>query len=191
MVITPHQSEFHIPGLREAIAAGPGGGTATGYKVTLKRGNIAGVGASVSGAGAWVKMSGGMKFALQNLESSKTYQEMRSSYSISGGVSGFWSWLGFGANASTHKEEISTALHEMSQSEKVTGHVGVDMMVTGLYPNVQVDASGYVLVMQVTDSQGSVVATVFSTGAPNSDVGAQDSNGNTLPTSSNNNTISI
>ena len=162
----------------------------SGWKVTKKKGNISGVGVSVSGAGAFAQMTGSMSFQLKQMESSKTYQKMVSDYNIGGGVSGFWSWLGFGANASTHKEQINTAFNEMMSSQAVGGTVGVNLMVTGLYPNVQVEASAYVLVIQITDSQGST-ATVFSNSAPTSDVGAQDQSGQNLPTSDNSSTINI
>ncbi|CAM4012727.1 hypothetical protein PSMA108079_19705 [Pseudoalteromonas mariniglutinosa] len=60
-------------------------------------------------------MSGSFDFSIVNLESSRTYQKMVSEYSIPGGVSGFWGWLGFGANAETHKQEIKEAMQELSQ----------------------------------------------------------------------------
>lgn len=160
------------------------------YKVSMKRGHIAGVGASVSGAGAWVRVDGSMSFTLRQLEKSSTYNKMVKKYSISGGVRGFWSWIGFGANASNHKTEIKETLKELTNSTKVKGTVNVDIMVTGLYVNVQVDASAYVQVLQITDSQGNNM-TVFSNSGPSADVGAQDSNGNRLPTDDNNSTISI
>jgi len=183
----------HEPTIRIAapVAAAAGARvTTTGYKVTTKRGAISGVGVQVSGSGAWAKMSGAFSFQLRQMEKSQTYQSMMSSYNISGGVSGFFAWLGFGANASTHKEQIQTALHEMMSSQSVNGHVKVNLMVTGQYPNVQVDASAFILVLQITDAQGST-ATVFSTGAPGTDVGAQDQDGHALPTSDNTSTITI
>ncbi len=179
----------HEPAITVAVAKRPGVAT-TGYKVTQKRGAISGVGVQVSGSGAWAKMSGSFSFDLRQMETSQTYQSLKQSYNISGGVSGFFAWLGFGSNASTHKEQVETALHEMMSSQNVHGTVNVDMMVTGQYPNVQVDASAFVLVLQITDSQGST-ATVFSNGAPGTDVGAQDQNGQALPTSENSSTISI
>ncbi|RFZ80528.1 hypothetical protein DS742_02545 [Lacrimispora amygdalina] len=160
----------------------------TGWKVTKKKGSLSGVGVSVSGAGAYAEMSGNFSFTLKHMESSRKYNKMVNDYKISGGVSGFWSWLTFGANASTHKEEIQEALKEMSSSEEVNGTVEVKLMVTGLYPNVQVDASAYVLVLQITDDQGST-ATVFSDTAPKNDVGAQDENYNNLPVKDNESTI--
>ncbi|MEJ6405054.1 hypothetical protein [Yoonia sp. 2307UL14-13] len=164
--------------------------SANTYKVTQKRGAIMGVGASVSGAGAWVKLSGGMDFEIQSLESSKTYKEMRKSYNISGGVSGFFSWITGQASADTQKSEIQTALKEISQSQKVGGHVDIEMMVTGAVPNMQVDASAYILVLQVEDSQGNTF-NIASNGDPAADTGAQDSNGNALPNNDNNSTITL
>lgn len=161
-----------------------------GWKVTKKKGSISGVGVSVSGAGAYAKMQGSFSFSLKRLESSKTYNEMVKEYNISGGVQGFWSWIGFGANASTHKKEIQQSFHEMSQSQEVNGTVNVDLYVTGLYPNVQVTASAFVFVLQLTDEQGNKV-TVFSNSSPKNDVGGQDQDGDILPDKDNNSTITI
>lgn len=164
--------------------------SAEGWKVTTKKGRISGVGVSVSGSGAYAKMDGSFSFELQRMESSKTYNKMVKEYNISGGVHGFFSWLGFGANASTHKKEIQESFKEMASSQKVKGTVNIDMMVTGQYPNVQVDASAYILVLQLTDEQGNKTS-VFSNSSPSENTGAQDSSGNNLPTSDNNSTIDI
>lgn len=195
--LTPDEESLTFSDPRAEVAAAESGLAAakaavatSGWKVTKKRGAISGVGVSVSGAGAFAEMDGSMSFSLKQMESSKTYNKMVKNYSIGGGVSGFWAWIGFGANASTHKTEIQESLKEMSQSQAVSGTVNVNLMVTGLYPNVQVDASAFVLVLQITDDQGST-ATVFSNGAPGADVGAQDDSGNKLPTSDNNSTITI
>lgn len=64
------------------------------------------------------------------------------------------------------------------------------MMVSGIYPNVQVTASAYVLVMSVTDSQSNTVS-FASTGNPTNDLGAQDQSGNNLPVSNNQGTITL
>ena len=172
-----------------AIAASTDTGVDS-WKVSTKRGTQSGIGATVSGSGAWAHVSGAMDFDLYSLEVSKTYQQMKSSYKIGGGVSGFWSWLGFGANAETHKQEIHSVFHEISQSQKVDGNANFDLYVSGQYPNVQVDASAYVLVLQITDAQGNTYNMV-SNGDPQSDTGAQDSNGSVLPTKDNNSTITI
>jgi hypothetical protein len=187
LVLGSHEPTIIIP---PPLAAAREGVATEGYKITQKRGSIAGVGVSVSGQGAWAKMKGEFSFQLQQVEKSSTFQSLKSSYNISGGVSGFWSWIGFGANADTHREEIRTALKEMFSAQKVDGRVDVDIGVTGIYPNVQVDASAFILVLQITDNQGST-ATVFSNGAPTKDVGAQDQSGNQLPTRDNSSTISI
>ena len=124
------------------------------------------------------------------MESSETYNKMVSKYKIKGGVGGFFSWVGFGANASTYKEEIEESFSEMSSSEEVDGTVIIDMMVIGQYPNVQVDASAFILVLQITDNQGNETV-VFSNNAPTDDTGAQDSSGNNLPIAGNDSTIII
>lgn len=160
------------------------------WKATVKRGTQSGVGVSISGAGAWATLSGSMNFQITSLEESKTYSEMKSSYDIGGGIGGFWSWLGISANASTHKDEIHSVFQELSQSQKVNGTANFDLEVTGLYPNVEVDASAYVLVMQVTDSSGNSF-TMASSGDPTGDTGSQDQNGNSLPTQNNSSTITL
>jgi hypothetical protein len=160
------------------------------WKVTLKRGTQSGIGVSISGAGAWAKLSGSMKFEIRSLEDSKTYDEMKQSYDIGGGVSAFWSWLGISANASTHKDEIHSVFQEVQNTQKVDGSADFDMEVSGLYPNVAVDASAYVLVMEVEDSSGNTF-TMMSAGDPSSDTGAQDGSGNALPTKGNNSSISL
>lgn len=112
-----------------------------------KKGTISGVGVTVSGA--WAKMSGSFDFSIVNIESSSTYQKMVSEYSISGGVSDFWGWLGFGVNAETHKQDIKETMQELSQQQKVNGSVDVDLMVTSLIPGFEVSATAYILVLQI------------------------------------------
>ena len=160
------------------------------WQISEKKGTISGVGVTVSGAGAWAKMSGSFDFSIVNLESSRTYQKMVSEYSISGGVSGFWGWLGFGANAETHKQEIKEAMQELSQQQKVNGSVDVDLMVTGLIPGFEVSATAYILVLQIQSSSGATYNIASSTSL-STDVGAQDQNQQNLPTSNNNSTISL
>lgn len=160
------------------------------YKVTLKHGTQSGLGVSVSGAGAWAKLKGTMKFNLKHLDSSKTYDLMKTKYNISGGVAAFWSWIGIRANADAHKEEIHEVFNEVSNSQDVAGKADLDLFVSGIYSNVQVDASAYVLILQIEDSQGNTVNT-FSTGDPKSDTGAQDQNGNSLPQRDNKSSIDI
>ncbi len=164
--------------------------TATGWKVTKKRGKISGVGASVSGLGAFAQVEGSMSFWLRQMESSSTYKRMVEQHSISGGVYGWFYWIGYGSNASTYKSEIQESFQQMSSSQAVNGTVHVNLMVTGIYPNVQVDASAYVLVLQLTDDQGNTT-TVFSNGDPPTDVGAQSGDGTNLPTKDNSSTITI
>ena len=47
------------------------------------------------------------------------------------------------------------------------------------------------LVLQITDAQGSVVATTFSDGDPKKDVGAKDPSGLELPTKDNESSIDV
>ncbi|PIW61348.1 hypothetical protein [Shewanella sp. CG12_big_fil_rev_8_21_14_0_65_47_15] len=160
------------------------------WKVSTKRGTQSGLGVSVSGAGAWAKLDGTMKFKIRSLDNSKTYDMMKKEYHIGGGVSAFWSWLGISANAETHKEEIHEVFKEVSNSQEVDGAANVSLYVSGQYPNVQVDASGYVLIMQIEDSSGNTY-NMMSAGDPASDTGAQDQNGNALPSKDNNSTITL
>ena len=170
--------------------AAPGGADVSSWKVTTKHGTQSGVGVSVSGAGAWAQMEGTMTFHILHLDESKTYQYMKKTYGIGGGIGGFFSWLGLGANAETHKTEIHSVFNEIKNQQKVKGTVAVKLSVTGLYPNVEVDATAYVTVMQVTDSSGNTF-TVASNGDPAGDTGAQDSTGQSLPTKDNASTIKL
>ena len=160
------------------------------YQVSTKRGTQSGVGVTISGAGAWAELKGEMTFEIYSIDSSKTYSEMKSSYDISGGVHGFWAWLGFGANAETHKSEVESMFKEITNTQKVNGKADFDLMVSGIYPNVQVFAQAYVMVLQVQDNLGNTF-NMISDGDPTSDTGAQDQNGNALPSQKNNSTISL
>jgi hypothetical protein len=170
----------------------PSGTSVNSWQVATKRGTQSGVGVTVSGSGAWAKLTGKMDFSIRHIEVSKTYDEMRSSsdYNMGGGISGFWSWFGFAANRSEHQEQIHQVFQEVSNSQKVNGHAKFDLECSGQYPNVQVDASAYVLVLQITNDSGNTF-TMLSSGDPASDTGAQDRNGNALPQRSNNSTITI
>lgn len=181
-IITPHA--------QLALAAPDNSTDVNSWKVSAKHGTQAGIGVSVSGAGAWAKLTGTMTFKIRTLSSSKTYDEMRTQYNISGGISAFWNWLGISANASTHKEQIHQVFKEVSTSQEVDGSADISLEVSGLYPNVQVDASAYVLVLQIEDSQGNTF-TMASSADPGSDTGAQDQNGNSLPERNNKSTITL
>lgn len=182
--------ELVAPHAQIAIAAPQDSTDVNSWQVSLKRGTVSGVGVSVSGAGAWAKMDGEMSFTIQQLESSKTFDQMKSEYNIGGGVSAFWSWLGISANAQTHKEEIRQVFNEVSQSQAVQGSVHISLEVSGLYPNVEVSASAYVLVLQIQNSSGNTFK-LASAGDPASDTGAQDQNGNALPQRNNSSTITL
>ncbi|XYH98480.1 hypothetical protein ACMHYB_01580 [Sorangium sp. So ce1128] len=166
------------------------GANVDSWKVSTKRGTQSGVGVSVSGAGAYAKLKGTMTFKLQHLDSSKTYDRMKTAYSIGGGVAAFFSWIGIKANASMHKEEIHEVFKEVSNSQSVDGKAKFDLYVSGLYPNVEASASAYVLVLEIQDSSGNTYHAV-SSGDPSSDTGAQDQGGNKLPKKDNESTIEI
>jgi hypothetical protein len=181
--------EIFAPHAQVALAAPPAGGTA--WQVSTKRGTQSGVGVDISGAGAWAKLSGTMSFSLQQLEKSTTYDSIKTQYNISGGVSGFWAWLlGLSAGASQQREEVHQTFNEMASSQAVNGTVAVDLECTGLYPNVEVYASAFVQVLQITNSQGSSLY-IASNGNPSGDTGTQDSNGNSLPTRNNNTSMTF
>ncbi|AFZ58180.1 hypothetical protein H6G54_15330 [Anabaena cylindrica FACHB-243] len=164
----------------------------TSWSVREAKGKIQGVGASVSGLGAYARVTGLMTFSTRTLETSRTYQEMKTSYGFSAGISGFWSWIGLGANASYHKEELTQVFNELSQSTKTNGTINIDLYVTGLYPNVTVSASPYILALEVSSkTDSSLKFPVISSGAPTQDTGSQDQNGQNLPTKDNNSTIDI
>jgi hypothetical protein len=182
--------ELVAPHATLAVAAPPSSQDVSSWQVSTKRGTQSGLTVSVSGSGAWARLDGTMKFQIFHLDKSTTYDQMKSEYNIGGGVSAFWSWLGISANASTHQEQIHQTFQEVVNSQKVSGSAHVDLEVTGQYPNVQVDAGGYVVILQITDSSGNTY-NVMSTGDPKSDTGAQDSNGNALPQKNNNSTITL
>lgn len=170
--------------------AGGQGQSATSWSISAKRGVAKGISAQVSGAGATAKLHGKMTFSAYSLDKSTTFQQMKKSYNIGGGVSGFWGWLGIGANASTHKSEISQAFHEAINSDQINGYTDFDLEATGQIPNFQVTASAYMMLLQVKDDQGNTYS-MASASDPAADTGAQDQNGDALPSSNNNSTINI
>lgn len=174
--------------IENTLLLSPSAGSITSYQVSEKKGNLLGISVSVSGAGAWAKLDGSMSFEIRNLESSSTYERMKETYNIGGGVSGFWGWLGFGANANTHKEEIKEVFNEVQQSQKVEGVAKVSLFASGMYPNVAVTASAFIFVLQVIDSSGNEFS-IASGG--NNDIGAQDQSTNNLPTKDNNSSLTF
>ena len=178
-----------VPHSSLAVAA-PDSSDISSWRVSAKHGTQSGVGVSVSGAGAYAKLTGTMSFSIKHLDDSQTYQYLKKTYDISGGVSGFWDWIGFGANASTHKTEIHKTFNEVKNQQDVEGKAAFDLEVTGQYPNVEVTASAYVLILQIKDSQGNTYNMASSSGGA-SDTGAQDGNGVTLPSKDNASTITI
>jgi len=164
--------------------------TATGWKLTLKRGILSGAGVSVSGLGAWARLSGNQTFTMKTIDRSTKYQQLKNTYTIGGGIFALFSWLGIGVNAQTHREEITGAIEEIVQEASTQGSIHYDLFVTGIFPNVQVDASGYIFALQITDSQGNTTNAV-SDGNPPVDIGGQDQNGNKVPSQDNGSTITI
>ena len=177
-----------VPGAQLLAAASEG----TSWSVTEAKGRIQGVGVSVSGLGAYARVKGSMSFSTRTLETSSTYQEMKKSYKFSAGIRGFWGWIGLGANASHHKQELTQVFNELKQEQKTNGRIDIDLYVTGIYPNVPVSASAYILAFQVSSkTDSSLKFPVISSGEPTQNTGAQDQNGQTLPTKNNNSTIEI
>jgi hypothetical protein len=181
--------EIFAPHAQIALADPGTGGTS--WQVSTKRGTQSGVGVDISGAGAWAKLTGQMSFSLKQLEKSTAYDSIKSQYNIGGGVSGFWAWLlGLSAGASQQREEVHQTFNEMESSQSVNGTVNVDLECTGLYPNVEVYALAFVMVLQITNSQGSSLY-IASAGNPTGDTGAQDQNGNSVPTKNNNTSMTF
>lgn len=188
-VFSPTLSLEAVPVAGLMATAEPQGSS---FSIQEAHGRIQGIGVSVSGLGAYARAKGSMTFSTRTLETSSTYQEMKKSYGFSAGISSFWSWIGLSANASTHKEELTRVFNELKQEQKTDGRIDIDLYVTGIYPNVRVSASAYILAFQVTSKDGSTTPfPVISSGAPTQDTGAQDQNGQTLPTKNNNSTIEI
>jgi hypothetical protein len=160
------------------------------WSIREAKGRIQGVGVSVSGLGAYARAKGSMTFSTRILETSKIYQEMKKSYGFSAGISGFWSWVGLGANASYHKQELMQLFSELSQSTKSSGNINIDFYATGLYPNAPVSVSAYILALEVSPkNDSSLKFPVISVGEPTQNIGAQDQNGQTLPIKDNHSTI--
>ncbi|HLP91864.1 MAG TPA: hypothetical protein VK184_25155 [Nostocaceae cyanobacterium] len=188
LVLAPTLYLERVPSAELLTAVAEG----TSWSVQEARGRIQGVGVSVSGLGAYARATGSMNFSTRTLETSRSYQEMKKSYGFSSGISGFWSWIGFGTNASYHKEELTQVFNELSQSNKTNGKIKIDLEVTGMYPSVPVSASVYILAFQVTSkTDTSLSFPVISSGAPTQDTGAQDQSGQNLPTKNNKSTIEI
>ncbi|NEO02868.1 MAG: hypothetical protein F6K50_48365 [Moorea sp. SIO3I7] len=187
-ILVPTLYLEHVPGPSLLAAATEG----TSWNVSTARGRIQGVGVSVSGLGAYARANGSMNFSTKTLESSKTYKEMRKSYKFSAGLRGFWSWIGLGNNASYHKQELTKVFNELSNVSRTNGRINIDLMVTGLFPNVPVSASAYIQAFSVSSKTDSRINfSVISTDAANQDTGAQDQNGQNLPVQDNNSTIDI
>jgi hypothetical protein len=165
----------------------------TSWSVQQSKGRITGVGAHVSGSGAWARVQGSMTFSTITLETSKTYRQMRESQSFHAGVGGFWSWLlNIGQNINSYKEQLTTMCNELSQSSTTNGLITIDLSVSGQYPGVSVFAEAYILALEVSsDSNSNIKFPVISLGAPTQDTGAHDQNGNNLPVQNNNSTIKI
>ena len=162
------------------------------WSVRQARGRIKGVGASVSGFGAYVRIGGSMNFSTRTLETSRTYKEMKKFYGFFPGISGFWNWIGLGANAYRHKQELTRVFNELSQSQQTSGSINMDLYVTGLYPNVPVSASAYILTLEVSSKTDSRIKfPVISSGATTQDTGFQNENGQNLPTKDNNSAIEL
>jgi hypothetical protein len=183
--------ELFAPHAQLAIAAPQSSTDVSSWAVATKRGTQSGVGVSVSGAGAWARLDGKMTFQLRHLDKATTFDSIKSQYSIAGGVSGFFGWLlGLSASATQQHEEVHQAFNEVANSQAVDGTANIGLECTGQYPNVQVSASGFVLVLQITDSSGNTY-NMISTGNPPGDTGAQDQNGIALPQRNNGSTITI
>ena len=105
----------------------------------------------------------------------------RKKYNFGSGVNAFWNWLGRGDNAPSHKDEIRQVFTEVKRQRiQGGGSVAIDLRITSMFPNDEVSASPFVLVMHIQDGSGSIT-TIASTGDPTGDTGAQDSNGEVLP----------
>ncbi len=160
------------------------------WGISKRHGSQTGVSASVSGAGAWVRLQGEITARLLLLENSETYQEMVQTHGIEAGASAFWSWLGINANAERHRTEISSVLEQVSQSQEVEVTVDYDMYVTSPRVGHRVEATAFFTILQIEDSSGNTFNSI-SNSSPASDVGAIDTNGNLLPTAENHSVIEI
>jgi hypothetical protein len=167
-------------------------GSEMAWSIRQAKGRIQGIGASVSGPGTYAHINGSFSFSTKTLESSKTYQELKQAYNFYAGITGFWGWIGLGSNAFYHKQELSQVFDELSQAPKNNGKISFDFYVTGLYPNIIVSASPYILAFEISSKiDNSLKFPVISSGSPAQDIGGRDENENILPTKGNRSTIEI
>jgi len=153
------------------------------------KGTRKGLCARASGAGAWAKLKGNMRFTLIQMTRSAKYQELKKKYKIGGGVSGFYSFITGHLNAETSREEISKALEEMTSTSTTDGQTTFDLYVSGQKQNVAIEACAYVTIMRFTDEQGNTYDMV-SEEASEQNTGAMDtSTGKKVPTEENESTI--
>ena len=160
------------------------------WHVSHKHGTMSGITASVSGAGAWVKLTGDATFTAKSLKSSKTYEHLKETYKFGGGISGFWSWLGFGGGGQKEKSKVRDVFKEVSSSQSVTAKIHIEMEVTSPYPGFQVDASAYVSILEVKNDSGDEFQ-LMSPENPADNIGAKDQNGDTLPQKDNGSTLTF
>ncbi len=159
------------------------------WSVSERLGKSAEVGVRVSGQGAWATLEGSMQLSYQRLETSITYTSLKKQQGFNAGVRAFWKWLGITANVQANREEINQAFDEVSKSFNVDAQVNFKMGVTGMFPNVPVDASAFIALLQISSKSGSHF--IFSTEAPGSDTGSLDQNNSELNTNNNGSNIIV
>lgn len=159
------------------------------WQVSEKKGMLSGISASVTGLGAIAKLQGTADFTIQVVEESNNYHLIQEAYNIEPGANALYSWIKTNANDPVHKEEIIEMFKELSKTQELSGTINIDLSASGQYPNVEVTATAYISVLNVTNSSGSDF-NLISSGSPSEDTGAfNPQNGQSLPSSNNNSTI--
>lgn len=93
LTILPNPKTILVANTTPANTAALASTEAETWQFSEKKGTISGVGVTVSGAGAWAKMSGSFDFSIVNLESSRTYQKWCLNTVSPGGSVAFWAGL--------------------------------------------------------------------------------------------------
>lgn len=148
------------------------------YETSIRTGTEQGMQVHVSGAGGSAKLSGPMTVTGQVIDHSKKYQSIVNKYKISGGVSGFWDFIGAHMEGSKEHEDVKESLHEITKNSIVTGTFQVDIQVEGTIPGFAVTASAAYVYLHVIDESGQTYH-LLSSGDPARDTGAVDSDGKT------------
>ncbi len=144
----------------------------------------------VPGAGFWGWSRGSTKFNnYRRLETSTSYNHLKREIQFDGGVMGFWNWLEGPGNVESNSEAVSKIFNELNLEQNISMELKWDMHVTGVYPNVPVEATTFIRLMQMKSPLEMYY--IASNGAIIDDTGANDQNNIELPNQNNKSAITI